>query len=185
MNITRPTQQLHLVPGATLFRQGERPRFIYLVRGGILKLVRGSAQGRQIITELLFPGDACDLLTVSGEQFYDVSARALRKASVEVDCIPREAFGTWGGTESLWGGWHQRLKFQREMMVSIAVERVEERALRVLAMLAVRLGVQPNVNLLGMVSQLLTRQEFSELIGSTMESAIRTLGDLKRGSSLS
>ncbi len=172
-----------LGPDEVLFAQGEAPRYVYVVLQGVLKLTRASVGGRQMITELLFPGDACDLLSVFDAQPSMVSGVAVSQQLVEVEYVPIEDFRR--ATErnpqladSFLAGWRERLQFQREMMVSIAVERVEQRALRALMMLAGRLG-RPNGRVLEMELPL-TRQEFSELIGTTMESAIRAMSSFRK-----
>lgn len=174
-----------LGPDEVLFAQGEAPRFVYVVRQGVLKLTRCSPGGRQMITELLFPGDACDLLSCFDCQPYTVSGAAVSQMLVEVEYVPVEDFQRVATqhpqlVERMLAGWRTRLHFQREMMVSIAVERVEQRAMRALTMLAERLG-RPSGQILEMFMPL-TRQEFSELIGTTMESAIRTLSRFKKQS---
>lgn len=172
-----------LAPDEVLFSQGESPRFVYVVRQGVVKLTRSSPGGRQMITELLFPGDACDLLACFDGQPYTVSGAAVSQMLAEVEYVPIEAFQRVATqhpelVEKMLTGWRTRLQFQREMMVSIAVERVEQRAVRALTMLAERLG-SPCGQVLEMFMPL-TRQEFSELIGTTMESAIRTLSRFKK-----
>ncbi len=172
-----------LRPDEELFSQGEAPRFVYVVLQGVLKLTRASASGRQMITELLFPGDACDLLSAYEAQPYSVSGAAVSQMLVEVEYVPIEDFRRAtdrnpGLGDCFLVGWRDRLQFQREMMVSIAVERVEQRALRALMMLAGRLG-RPKGPVVEMHLPL-TRQEFSELIGTTMESAIRAFSHFKK-----
>ena len=67
-----------------------------------------------------------------------------------------------------------RRKFgeQRVMLVGIAVERVEQRAARALLMLAE--GSAPRLRVA------LSRRDFSELIGTTLETAVRVLSSFRK-----
>jgi CRP/FNR family transcriptional regulator len=70
------------------------------------------------------------------------------------------------------------MRLQRQMLVGMAVERAEQRAARALLLLADRLGRRTPQGLL--TPMVLDRQEFSEMIGTTVETAIRVLSRMRR-----
>lgn len=167
--------------GEAIFRQGDQPRSMFLVHEGLVKVTCSSGTGRDVITELLFPGDVCGVLCGLDSRPYPVSAICL--APTRVTEIPVEEFlALTASDEAIFGACSDvcraKMHFQRDMTVAMAVERVEQRAARVLVMLARRLG-KPGAE--GMELDFpLSRQDFSELIGTALETGIRALSSLRK-----
>ncbi len=167
--------------GDSIFRQGEQPRSMFLVDEGLVKVTCSSGTGRDIITELLFPGDVCGVLCGLDSRPYPVSAVCLTPTRITE--VPVEDFlkvssqddGLFGACSDVC---RAKMHFQRDMTVAMAVERVEQRAARVLCMLAKRLG-KPGPNGLELDFPL-SRQDFSELIGTALETGIRALSSLRK-----
>jgi CRP-like cAMP-binding protein len=169
----------HLKPGQTLFFEGDRPDYLYLLKSGWMKMVRVSSKGRNVITELVFPGEYFDLPCLLDGQPYPFSAQALAGHSAEIIAIPKSAvvhnnsLQQEAGLQSL-----VRLRQQRQMMTILAAEQVEQRTLSAITFMAQRLGI--SVQHTFSLPMLLNRQEFAELIGTTTETAIRSLSELRR-----
>lgn len=171
----------HCERGELLFAQGSTPHSLFLIEEGLLKIECSSGAGRDVITELLFPGDVCGVLCGLDSQPYPVSAVCLSPCTVVE--IPKDEFSLLTHEdEAMFGACSDicrvKMRFQRDMTVAMAVERVEQRAARVLVMLAQRLGRTVN----GQVELdfPLSRQDFSELIGTALETAIRALSSLRK-----
>lgn len=170
-----------LVRGETLFRQGDGTKYFFILHSGLVKLTTSSGTGRDVITELLFGGDICGSLCALDCAPYPVTAECVEEA--EVTMIPQEAFHELAErqpelmTRSI-QCCRGKMRFQREMMVGMAVERADQRAARALLMLAGRLGERTPFGL--KMRMPLTRQEFSELVGTTVETAIRILSRFRK-----
>ena len=166
--------------GVDLFTQGNTPTALYVVVRGSLKVTRASGNGRYVITELLFPGDICGALCILGCERLAVSAVALE--DVEILWIEREDFQRLSNEHpGLMSGAVQccRHKFreQRDMLVDIALERVEQRAARALLLMA---RSQSAGEMRARLKVTMGRRDFSELIGTTLETAVRVLSDFRR-----
>lgn len=167
--------------GSVLFREGEEPAFLYAVHEGAVKVVRSSGLGRDVITEILFSGDLCGALCCLDDRPLPVTGVCL------VDCLvsllPREDFLRLSRLDpSLMATATQvcreKTRLQREMMVGMAAERADQRMARALLMLADRLG-HPTAK--GVRFPLpLDRQELADLIGTTVETAIRVMSRFRR-----
>lgn len=168
-----------LKPGQTLFFEGDQPDYLYLLKSGWIKMVRVSSKGRNVITELVFPGEYFDLPCLLDGQTYPFSAQALAGYSAEIIAIPKAAvihndsLQHEAGLQSL-----VRLRQQRKMMTILAAEQVEQRTLSAIMFMAQRLGISVKHSF--SLPMLLNRQEFAELIGTTTETAIRSLSELRR-----
>jgi len=167
--------------GEALFEQGEEPEWFFLVSRGTMKVCRSSGLGRDVILELLFPGDLCGALCALDHRPYPVGCAALEDG--EVFRIARDEFlalcARWPGILAKAVPVCQaKMRLQRQMLVGMAVERAEQRAARALLLLAERLGIPTPKGL--RTRMVLDRQEFSELIGTTVETAIRILSRMRR-----
>lgn len=167
--------------GETLFEQGDEPEWFFLVNRGTMKVCRSSGLGRDVILELLFPGDLCGALCALDNRPYPVSAVALEDG--EVCRIAREDFLTLaarmpGILAKAVPDCQEKMRQQRQMLVGMAVERAEQRAARILLLLATRLGQRTAAGV--KTPMVLDRQEFSELIGTTVETAIRVLSRMRK-----
>lgn len=164
--------------GSTLFRQGDAPNCLYILDRGCLKVSRAGDCGRSVITEFIFPGEICGGMCALGCSNLSVGAVALEDSAVwKIPVLTFQQLSEQEPGLMLKALDCCRRKFtqQREMLVGMALERAEQRAARGLLMLldqdedqSARLRVN------------LSRREFSELIGSTVETAVRILSDFRR-----
>jgi len=173
-------RKVHLSGGQELFGEGDVPRALYQVELGAIKLVRSSTTGRDSVVEVLGVGDFFDLPSLLDGEAYMVGAYACASGPVRVARIEREiALQDSALVRDAQKQYLTRLRFQRRMAAAIATERVEHRALLALEMLAQRWGIRYEPNRLAFPMPL-SRQEFGELIGTTTETAIRVLSDLRK-----
>lgn len=87
--VVRRTRLVHLAAGEALFHQGDRPLALYLLVQGQLKLYRTSAEGNEVIIELLDAGMtfAETRLFLENPRFH-VSCAALTDAEVAAIDLP-------------------------------------------------------------------------------------------------
>ena len=166
-------------PGETVFMEGDIPTHFYVVKEGVFKLTRVSLNGHEMITELLFPGDVFDAPSCLDGKPYTVNARNVLGGPGTLAVLPARLMLQDEACKrhcegQLMGRWHA----QREMMAALAFERVEQRVVRAIQVLALRLGTTgPNGLTIPMP---LSRQELAEWIGTSTETAIRVLSCFKR-----
>lgn len=179
-NALEPNLQLRKYQrGDHLFDQGSAPEAVFILVSGCAKVTCSWPNGRELITELLFPGDVCGGLC--GIHCSSLGVSAVAMSRLQAYRIPLGLF------EQL-ANHHPRLltravdccrrKFrdQREMLTGIAFDQVEQRAARGLLMIA----GEPDAEGRRRLRVTFTRREFADLIGSAVESAIRVLGKLRQ-----
>lgn len=170
-----------LPAGAPLFCQGDQPRCLFIILRGCVKVRACTGLGRDIITELLFEGDVCGALCALGGRPYPVGAQCIQP--VVATTVGRNDFMAVvedhpGLLCKAIACCRHKMLVQREMMIGMAVEHVRERTYRALVLLAAHVGVVTSEGV--EISLELSRQEFSEIIGTTPETAIRMLSRLKK-----
>lgn len=160
--------------GDTIFREGEpadRIHFLYLGRVKIVK----AAGGRDIILEILGPGEPVGAVAVFERRPFPASAVTLEPSSIL--SIPEREFFALLETRPemmrhLLAGLTYRLMMVNKRLADLAGS-AEQRAARLFLTLAERAGV-PSEN--GVRIPLpLSRQEIADLIGTTLETAIRLM----------
>ncbi|MFN8610857.1 MAG: Crp/Fnr family transcriptional regulator [Vulcanimicrobiota bacterium] len=168
--------------GSTLFRQGDAPNCLYILVRGCLKVTRAGDCGRSVITELIFPGEICGGMCALGCSSLSVGAVALEDSALWK--IPVLSFQELSQQEpglmlKALDCCRRKFTQQREMLVGMALERAEQRAARGLLML-VDEGDPQGQTATPRLRVNLSRREFSELIGSTVETAVRILSDFRK-----
>lgn len=166
--------------GEALFRQGDVPSHLFVVHSGLVKVVQCTETGRCLMLELLHPGDLCGGLDTVCSQPYDASAICL--APTELSRIPRGPFLDLAihrprlllhALEDS----RRNAERQRKLLLAILFQRAECRAAVALLSLADRIGAREGQ---GTALPLLPRASFAEMIGTSVETATRVLGRLRR-----
>ena len=170
--------------GSFLFSDGEGPTpFIPL--SGRLALIESCSEGKELILNLLGPGDSFGLLLVDSEFYSKRSIRA--QLDSRVLFLSRTAYAETLKKEStlaeeLSQDLSARLSKAYSLAVSLAHSRVETRIITVLLSLLPRFGKDSVTK--GEVRLFLTRKELAELTGTTSETAIRVTKQLERDGQL-
>ena len=68
--------------GEFIFRDGERSETLFIVKEGIIKLTKTSAEGKEQIVRLLFPGDFFGLFALLRDEKHYANAEALGKTVI-------------------------------------------------------------------------------------------------------
>ena len=155
-----------------VFWDGDTPEWLYIVVEGKVKVIKHSSLGKEFIIAFFGPGEMFGEVAVFENKPYPASAQAVTK--VKIVGIKKEDFISFLTTHpqvalriiSVLGG---RLRDAQGRLRDIAGERVEQRLASVLLMLSAKLG-----------SNLpFTRQEIADMVGTTIETAIRVMSTLK------
>ncbi len=162
--------------GEIIFHEGDPPAWLCIVVEGLVKLVKHSDDGRDIILHLAMPHDMIGGVSAFGRRPHPFTAFAmldtlvLRFAGEDfsgiMDSQPTVARRTLDDLI-------EQLTEAHEMMKSLAVERVERRVALQLIRLAARTGrtVPGGVE----IDLSLTRRDLADMAGTSVESAIRVL----------
>jgi CRP/FNR family transcriptional regulator, nitrogen oxide reductase regulator len=165
-------KEKRLVQNETIFWEGDASDCFYIVAEGKVKVTKLASTGKEIILSFFGPGEMFGEVAVFENKPYPASAQAISetrlisiKKSDFLDLLMKHPSVSLKIISILSG----RLREAQNRLRDLAGERVEQRLARMLLMLAARLG-----------STLpFTRQELSDMSGTTTETTIRVLSQWK------
>lgn len=166
--------------GETIFREGEKPRWLFLVEKGWVKVAVTSPSGKEVVTELLFPGDFCGVTCgLLGDVYW--STGTLLQPGV-VSFIDREVFLQLSREHPSLVHCGMAIccakqRKKEELFAALASESTLQRTARIILHLARRFGTKVSAGVEFTLP--MDRRELSELVGSAPESTIRALSELK------
>lgn len=179
MSLAEKCTLSHYEPEDTIFSQGERSERVWIVRQGQVKIVHHDEDGREIILELIPPGEV-----FGGGTIFLPKQPATARAMIPVEVV---SFSTEIYEEFL-------IKFPKLMLRLIRMlgqrlygmkesnimtgERVERRLANILLKLVRRSGTRRDDGLL--ITIPLSRQDLADMCGTTLETAIRTMSRLSK-----
>ncbi|MBA7662496.1 CRP-like cAMP-activated global transcriptional regulator [subsurface metagenome] len=160
------------VPNEFIFWDGDAPEWFYIVAEGKVKVLKYSSSGREFIIAFFGPGEIFGEVAVFENKPYPASAQAV--AETKVVGIRRDDLLSFLANRpqvalkiiNVLGG---RLRDAQSRLRDLAGERVEQRLASVLLMLSAKLGL----------TLPFTRQEIADMTGTTTETAIRVMSQLK------
>ena len=159
-------------PGEFVFWEDDAPDWFYVIAEGRVKIVKHSSSGKELIIAFFNPGEMFGEVAVFENKPYPASAQAAAKTRILG--IKREDFLHFLSTHprvaleiiNILSG---RLRDAQSRLRDFVGERVQQRLARTLLMLSSKLG-----------STLpFTREEIAEMAGTTTETAIRVMSNLK------
>ena len=161
---------------ANIFTEGDTSRWFYLVRSGHVKIVRHSKTGKDVVLELLGPGEIFGGVAVIEKRPYPASAQATEPTVVlKIPADPvialAERHPAFIKEMALMIG--RRLRAAHDSVTSLAVDPVEARLAATLLRLAKREGTRSDKGVT--LPFHLTRQSLADMTGTTVETAIRIL----------
>ncbi|HET6513946.1 MAG TPA: Crp/Fnr family transcriptional regulator [Thermodesulfovibrionales bacterium] len=169
-----------------IFSEGDLPDWLYIVLGGKIKITKVSMEGKEIILEVIQPNDFFGGVAVLKGFPYPANAIAMEDSKVlkisrsnllkVLDRFPNLMYRM-----ALQLG--ERMKGSHESLKNIALERVESRIASLLLKLADKTGQKLEAGLL--IDMKLTKQDIAEMVGTTIETSIRTMSKFKKSGILS
>ncbi|MFQ5665252.1 MAG: Crp/Fnr family transcriptional regulator [Candidatus Binatia bacterium] len=170
--IARATREQHAGPGKTLFREGQPADSLWAVKQGHVHIVKFGPDGREIVLEVIPPGELFGAVVALQDRPYPASAVAAddsvvwrMPASLARDLCQKHPTLRSAILEQV----TSRLRDAHERLRSVALERVEQRLARMLLALVHKIGQQEA----GTTVVNVTRQELADMIGTTVETTIR------------
>ena len=159
-------------PNEVIFWEGDVSEWFYIVAEGEVKVSKLASTGKEIILSFFGKGEIFGEVAVFEDKPYPVSATAVAETRLlgirKADFInflikqPEIAMKIIGILSS-------RLRESQSRLRDFAGERVEQRLARMLLMLSEKLGTTVSF----------TRQELSDMAGTTTETTIRILSQWK------
>jgi CRP-like cAMP-binding protein/ActR/RegA family two-component response regulator len=161
-----------------IYREGETPTNIYLVASGKVKLTRLSNDGKEMVLDLLKPGDYFGYWSVLQKTSTQENAEALEPS--QVVHIPTSDFLEVVETESAVASkfiklLSNNLLAQQYKIVELAYNSVRKRVASALVQLSDKYTDDPSQPF----SMAVSRETLAGIAGTSVESAIRMLSEFK------
>lgn len=182
-NISNYFEEVAFKNNDTIFNEGDPSDKFYLVAEGSVKVLKHTVMGKDIILEMMSPGDIFGGVAVLDKRPFPASALAME--STTVIRISRqnllkimEDYPTL--KLDIVKYFSNKLRDAHEMLKNIATERVERRIASLLLKLSEKVGKDDGNY--RKIDFPLTRQEISEMVGTTVETCIRTMSKFQKKS---
>ena len=166
----------HYSRGDSVFSEGDASEVIFTVVSGRIKVVKAIPGGKELILEILGPGDPLGAIAAYESRPYPASAIALDEAV----CIASRRAAFMGLLETcpslvrgMLGGFSLRVIALGKRLGEITGSRVEARFAQIFLKLADRLGRARGSSIF--LPLVLSRQDLADLAGTTMETSIRIM----------
>lgn len=165
--------------GELIFKEGEALNGVYCVRDGICKLAKLSANGKDQIVKLVIKGDLLGQRSIIGEERTNLSATALN--DMEVCFIPKneiikDLHNNSAFSMDMLQHMAHDLKEADNVIVNMAQKSVKQRLAETLIYIHSNFGTNKE----GMLSVVLSREDYANIVGTATESAIRILSQFKK-----
>ena len=160
----------------SIFMEGDAAHWFYLVRSGHVKIVRHSRSGKDVVLELLGPGEIFGGVAVIEKRPYPASAQATEPTvvlKIPADAVITLAERHPGFIKEMALMIGRRLRAAHDSVASLAVDPIEARLAATLLRLAKREGVRSSKGVT--LPFHLTRQSLADMTGTTVETAIRVV----------
>jgi len=164
-----------------IFSEGDPSDWLYIVSEGKVKITKLSMEGKEIILEVIQPADFFGVVAVLKGFPYPANAVAMedtRLLRISRSNLLRilDRFPNLMYCMALQLG--ERMKGSHETLKNIALERVESRIASLLLKLADKTGTKADGGTL--IDMKLTKQDIAEMVGTTVETSIRTMSKFKK-----
>jgi CRP/FNR family transcriptional regulator len=159
--------------GEYVFWEGDPAEWFYIITQGSIKVSKMSSQGKETILDFFGPGEMFGEVAVFQDGPYPASAQT--QSETGLLGIQKSVFLQFLSEHPLVGLriiniLSGRLRDSQNRLRDLAGERVEQRLARILMMLSARMGK----------TLPFTRQELSDMAGTTTETTIRVLSQWKQ-----
>lgn len=165
----------------TIFSEGDPSDWLYAVLEGKVKITKISAEGKEIIIEVISPGDVFGAIAVM--RGFPYPANAVAMEDTRLLKISRNNFlkildGYPSVMYCMMQNLGDRMKGSHESLKNIALERVSSRIASLLLKLAEKSGVETPEGTV--IDFKLTKQDIADMVGTTVETSIRTMSQFKK-----
>jgi len=170
--IAAATREQRIEAGRIIFQEGQPADRVWAVKEGLVHIIKSAPDGREIVLEVIPPGELFGAVVALENRPYPATALAAEPSVVwhMPAALARELCQKHPTLRAaILDQVTSRLRSAHERLRSIALERVEQRLARMLLTLADKIGQRR-----GPFTELnVTRQELADMIGATVETTIR------------
>jgi CRP-like cAMP-binding protein len=167
------TRSRSYLKGEFIFREGEHSETLFVVNTGLIKLTKTSAEGKEQIVRLLFPGDFFGLFSLLRDEKHYVNAEAVGE-TVICSIEKRDFLKLMGSNADLSFRFllamNDRLYEADESMGNLSLMEVEQRLAKALILFHEKTNAQNEIFTLP-----ITKKDLASFIGTTPESVSRKL----------
>lgn len=172
---------IHFKNNETIFSEGDPSDKFYILVEGNVKVLKHTMMGKDIILEIMSPGDIFGGVAVLDNKPYPASSQAMKSTTV-IKIRRQDLLKIMEGFPILKleivKYFSDKLRDAHEMLKNIATERVERRIAALLLKLSEKVGDEAGgYRTIGFP---LTRQDISEMVGTTVETCIRTMSKFQK-----
>ena len=180
-NISPYFTSLNFKNNESIFSEGDPSDKFYILADGNVKVLKHTMMGKDIILEVMSPGDIFGGVAVLDNRPFPASAQAMKAIKVirikrqdllkimeEYPILKLEIVKYFS----------DKLRDAHEMLKNIATERVERRIASLLLKLSEKVGTEDSG--FRTIDFPLTRQDISEMVGTTVETCIRTMSKFQK-----
>ena len=173
--ISRRFSETQFKKGEYLCWEGDPTDSLWVIKQGKVKITKGSSSGKEIVLDIVSSGELCGGSAVYSD-VYPASALAVENVTAYA-LSKRDFFALLGAYRNLaaqfimyLGG---KLMKAHEMMMSLVASNVEKRIAALLVGLCEKHGSQTSQGI--RINLRLTRQDIADIVGTTVETAIRVM----------
>ncbi|MGO9954234.1 MAG: Crp/Fnr family transcriptional regulator [Dissulfurispiraceae bacterium] len=165
-----------------IFSEGDQSNWFYILVDGKVKITKLSHEGKEIIIELISPGDLFGGFAVLKGFPYPANAVAME----DCEAVRISRHNLMGIIErfpnfmyDIMANLGERVREFSDTLKSIALERVESRIAALLLKLAEKTGERTAAGEIE-IAMRLTKQDISEMVGATVETSIRVMSRFRK-----
>jgi CRP-like cAMP-binding protein len=166
----------------SIFSEGDQSNWFYILVDGKVKITKLSHDGKEIIIELISPGDLFGGFAVLKGFPYPANAVAME----DCDAVRISRHNLMGIIErfphfmyDITANLGERVREFSDTLKSIALERVESRIAALLIKLAEKTGEKTAAGAIE-ITMRLTKQDIAEMVGTTVETSIRVMSRFRK-----
>jgi CRP/FNR family transcriptional regulator len=165
---------------ATIYSEGENPRFLGVLRRGVLRKDRICRNGDRTLLALAFPGDVVGGLPGERASFSLEAATDVEVCVFDIDVVRRQMESDPRFRIQILQEFSRRFERQLEMIWQRGVLTCRERIVGFLLLAATRMPAAPQPDGSVIVEIDISRRDWADLTNTSVESVSRTLNDLYR-----
>lgn len=179
--INRLFRERGYLPGETIYFAGDPAEHLFVLADGKVKLLRHNWTGKDVLLDLLTPGEFFGSLSSLGDDAYAETAQA--QTPVCALTIQAEDFRSIldrhpAAALAVLDLVSERLRAAHETIRQLSAHSVEQRIAQTLLKLGEKLGEQQEIGLLIQVP--LSRDDLAQMTGTTPETASRVMSRFQK-----
>jgi len=164
-----------------VFSEGDPSEWLYIVKKGKVKITKLSNEGKEIILEIVPPNEIFGGIAVARGFPYPANAVAMEETEI-LKLSRRNLLSIMDRFPDLMYAMAMnigdRIKDTHETLKNIALEKVESRIASLLIKLSDKAGEKVPEGVA--INMKLTKQDIAEMVGTTVETSIRTMSKLTK-----